>query len=303
MKKAIKLSVVISAFNEEEKIKDCLESVVWADEIIFIDNSSTDATVRIAEKFVTKIFTRPNNLMLNVNKNFGFSKASGEWILCLDADERISAELKEEILSVIAQENSIKGYWISRKNIIFKKWIQHAGWYPDHQMRLFKKGFGKFEELHVHEMIKLEGEAGYLKNHLIHENYESIAHFIDKMITIYAPNEAKELIRKGYKLNYLDSIRFPAREFISRFFAREGYKDGFHGFILSLLMAFYHFIVFTLIWEQEQFRDVDNADFLSEIKEELVRIIKEIKYWMLKERIKKTKSFFLKLLLKIKSKI
>src|SRR3989344_5797566 len=135
-----KLSVAISAFNEERKIEDCLKSVSFADEIIFVDNSSTDQTLKIAKKYTLKVFTRENNLMLNVNKNFGFSKASEEWILSLDADERITDELKKEIKSIIKNnKKDVNGFWIPRKNKIFGKWMEHTGWYPDYQLRLLKK--------------------------------------------------------------------------------------------------------------------------------------------------------------------
>ena len=302
MKTDKKISVVVSAFNEEKKIKDCLNSVRWADEIIFVDNSSTDDTKKIASGFTSKIFTRENNLMLNVNKNFGFSKATGDWILCLDADEQIPVELKDEILSILSLDIDVVGYWIARKNIIFGKWIEHSGWFPDHQMRLFRRGTGKFQEQHVHEMIQVQGKTEYLKKPMIHNSYETIFQFLHKTITIYAPNEAKELVRKGYVFNYLDSLRFPVKEFTSRFFAREGYKDGFHGLMLSFFMAFYHFIVFSFIWEQGGFKKMESVDVLSDIETDSKKVKEEMSYWILKEKIKRTKNPLLKLLVKIKSK-
>ena len=145
------LSVIISAWNEEAKIKRCLASVSWADEIIFVDNSSTDETSRIAKQFTSKVFKRPNNPMLNVNKNFGFSKATSDWILSLDADEEITKELAQEIRSAINAQNELSGYWIPRKTILFGKWIMHGLWWPDKQLRLFKKNKGKFPGIHVYE--------------------------------------------------------------------------------------------------------------------------------------------------------
>lgn len=293
-----KLSVVISAFNNEDKIKDCLESVKWADEIVFVDNSSTDKTLDIAKKYTSKVFVKPNNKMLNINKNFGFSKATGDWILSLDSDERVTPSLCHEIKNQISniKNNEINGYWIPRKNIIFGKWIQHTGWYPDHQLRLFRNGKGRFEEKHVHEMIKAEGETGYLKNNMIHYNYDSIMHFLSKMANIYAPNEAEQKIVNGYIFNWRDTIRFPVGEFLSRFFAREGYKDGFHGLMLSVLMAFYHFIVFANIWEMQKFNDPTDDKFLDEMKSELNKSHQQIRFWSSKERIKQIKNPFKKIL-------
>lgn len=298
----IKLSVVISAFNSEDKIKDCLESVKWAWEIIFVDNSSTDRTLDIAKKYTSKVFVKPNNKMLNINKNFGFSKAKGDWILSLDSDERVTPELQKEIVSILGQrpktndQRLTNGYWIPRKNIIFDKWIQHTGWYPDHQLRLFRNGKGKFEEKHVHEMVKVEGETGYFKNNIIHYNYDTIMQFLSKMANIYAPNEAEQKIANGYIFNWRDAIRLPIGEFLSRFFAREGYKDGFHGLMLSVLMAFYHFIVFANIWEMQKFNDPTDDKFLDEVKNELDKSHEQIQFWSSKERIKQIKNPFKKAL-------
>ena len=313
MKKNL-LSVVVSVFNGEKELNDCLKSVSFADEIIVINNSSTDKTEEIARRYTDKIFTRPNNPMLNVNKNFGFSKAVGEWVLCLDADERITPELQKEIKSTIEQlaslrnglnNGTIDGYWIPRKNIIFGKWIEHTGWYPDYQLRLFRRGKGRFPEEHVHEMVKIQGEVGYLKNHIVHYNYDTISQFLRKLGTIYAPNEAEQLIKNGYNFDWRDAIRFPVKEFLSRFFAREGYRDGFHGLMLSLLMAFYHFIVFFYIWEKHKFKQINDETMLAETEKEIVRSSKDLFFWFSKERTKLIKNpvskIFHKILRKVKS--
>lgn len=294
------ISVVISAYNEEKKIQECLESIKWADEIIIVNSGSTDKTVDKAKKYTEKIFTRLNNPMLNINKNFGFSKASSDWILSLDADERITEDLKEEILSVISNKNEINGYWIPRENIIFNKWIKHAGWYPDYQLRLFKKNKGKFPEVHVHEMIEIEGKTENLTKNIRHYNYESIFQFIQKMNLIYVSNEAEVLLKKNYKFDYLDAIRFPLKEFLSRFFAREGYKDGFHGFMLSILMAFYHFCIFAVIWEKQGFKEIDDKDMVKNIEKEFNASQKDILFWFRSEKIKSAKNIIEKSLLKIK---
>lgn len=301
----IKLSVVILTFNSQDKIEDCIKSASFADEIIVVDGTSTDETLEIVRKYTKKIFARPNNLMLNINKNFGFSKASGEWILCLDSDERITSELAEEIkLKTQGSDIETDGFWIPRKNIIFGKWMEHTGWYPDYQMRLFKRGKGKFPEEHVHEMIEVEGNGDFLKNDMIHESYENIFQFINKLATIYARNEAEQLLKKGYVFNWKDAIRFPVKEFLSRFFAREGYKDGFHGLMLSLLMAFYHFIVFSYIWENHKFEQISNKDILIETEKEMVKSSKDMFFWFSREKTKLIKNpiskIFHKALRKIK---
>jgi glycosyltransferase involved in cell wall biosynthesis len=299
MSKNIKLSVVVSTYNGESRLAKCLDSVKEiADEIIVVNSGSTDKTESVAKKYTKKVYTRPNNSMLNINKNFGFSKASGEWILNLDDDEQITPELTNEIKQILdkGENGNIKGYWIPRKNIIFGKWIEHTGWYPDYQMRLFKKGYGEFPEKNIHELIKINGEIGYLRNPMIHYNYQSIHQFLNKFRIIYAPEEAKEYIAKGYKVKYLDAIRFPSEEFLSRFFVREGYKDGLHGLILSMLMAFYHFVIFILIWEEQGFKEYDNKDFFNEIHAETKNVGLKFEYWFLTVFINQTKSQTKKLL-------
>ncbi|GDX61794.1 glycosyl transferase [Candidatus Levyibacteriota bacterium] len=296
-----KISVVISAYNEDSMIKDCLESVKWADEIIFINNSSQDNTINIAKKYTDNIFNRENNLMLNINKNFGFSKAKGEWILSLDADERISPQLVDEIQKKIKEDDRFTSYNIPRKNIIFGKWIEHAGWYPDYQIRLFKNGKGRFKEEHVHEMITSEGDVGTLENSLTHYNYTSIRQFIHKHANIYAPNEADQLLKNGYIFSWQDVIRLPFKEFLSRYFAREGYKDGFHGLILSLLMGFYHLVILSYIWEKKGFPQIVEANMIM-VKDEIKKSSKDLNYWINDHDIKKEENIIKKIYKKIKYK-
>lgn len=296
------LSVVITAHNEEKKIEDCLRSVKFTDEIIFIDCSSTDKTATIAKKYTKHIFKRENNLMLNVNKNYGFSKAKHEWILSLDADERISPELSYEIKKIVKENPKVDGYWIPRKNIIFGKWIEHTGWYPDHQFRLFRKNKGKFAEKHVHEMIHIDGESDYLKEHIEHLNFENISQFIQKQFLLYAPNEADQLIENGYSFNFFDAIRMPMKEFLSRFFARQGYKDGFYGLMLSLLMASYHLVIFSLLWEKKGFKQLEEKDVLLIFNNETKTFKKELIYWISELKIKSAKNIVSKIRLKLKRK-
>lgn len=305
----VKLSVVITAYNEEEKIRECLESVKsLADEIIIVDNSSTDNTAAIAKKYTKKIFTQKNDpLNIDIKKNFGFGKATGEWILSLDADERVTPELAKEIRSVIDRrqsslEESIVGYWIPRKNIIFGKWMRHTGWYPDYQLRLFRKGKGAYKQTHVHEPLALDGHTAYLQEPMVHEHYKTLHEFVNKSINTYVPNEAEAKLAKGYQFSYLDVVRFPFNEFLGRFFAREGYKDGLHGLVLSLLMASYHLMIFVYIWEKQKFVEETHGEFLDTLRIEARRSFRELMYWFLTEKVSATKNFSRKYILKIQKK-
>ena len=313
-----KISVVISAYNEEEKIEACLKSVDFADEIIVVNNSSTDKTEEIAKKYTRNIYEQKNDpSAIDLQKNFSFSKATGDWILSLDADEEVSKELADEIRQVLDRSSSlsenpktkneeqraINGYWIPRKNYIFGKWIEHSGWYPDYQLRFFRKGKGKYTNKHVHEDLSIDGETMNLNNHIIHQNYDTIGDFINKTVNLYAVNEAEEKLRKGYSFSYFDAIRFPLGEFLSRFFARKGYKDGFHGLMLALLMSFYHLIVFAFIWEKKGFKEYEGEKFLDNTEKEFRRAGKEIFFWISKEKMEDIKNPIKKNLYKISRKI
>lgn len=298
-----KLSIVISAYNEQKKIRACLESAKFADEIIFVDNSSVDKTVKIAKEYTKKIYIQPNEpTRIDLQKNLGIEKATGDWVFVLDADEQITPELARELKDLMKHDpEGINGFWIPRKNIIFDKWIQHSGWYPDPQLRLFRKGKGKYEKVHYHEPIAVSGEKGKLSEHILHRNFEQIGQFLYKCLLVYAPNEADELIRKGYVFNYKDAIRLPVKEFLSRYFAREGYKDGFHGLMLALLMAVYHFTIFANLWEKKKF--IDAEDSLPHFEEEAREAGKEIGFWITKRKIDEEKLLFKKVSMKIKRKL
>jgi (heptosyl)LPS beta-1,4-glucosyltransferase len=243
------------------------------------------------------VISQENKKMLNINKNVGFEHASGEWILNLDADEVVAPELAEEIKKIITNNPSENGFWIRRKNILFGKWIQHGLWYPDKQLRLFRKSKGKFPCVHVHEYIAVEGGTGDLQGHIHHTNYETISQFLYKMDTLYTESEVSTRMSAGYILSWMDAIRFPVADFVKVYFSQKGYQDGLHGLVLSLLQSFYALVVFAKLWEKNQFVDVSIAP--EEITKELRGAKKEVSYWMLTHQLETTSSGFKKVWLKI----
>lgn len=281
----MKLSVVIAAHNEASEITDCLQSVhQLADEIILVDNQSTDATAKIAKEYSVKVYPHSNDpLRLNRSKNFGFTKAKADWILSLDADERVSPELAKEINKFVSDEikqaTSYTAYQMPRRNIVFGQWIQHGLWYPDEQIRLFKKGQAKFPGAHNHEKLQVKGAVGQLSGHLIHYNYRSVSQYIRKINDVYSDNEVENFIKSGKEVYWYDAIRMPFSDFLTNFFAREGYKDGLHGLILSLLQAFYTFVVFAKIWEKQNFPAYNSDQFLSQVTREFKSKTQEYNYW------------------------
>jgi len=308
-----KISVCLATFNEEKNIKDCLESVrQLVDEIVIVDGTSTDKTVEIAssigrsasgrKKPNIKIIIRENPLMFHINKQKAFEMATGDWILYLDADERVTPELKKEIQSATHTKQH-NGFWIPRKNIIFGKWIKNSFWWPDYQLRLFKRGKAYLPCKSVHEQPRLTGKAGYLKNPLIHYNYQTVSQYIKRLNDLYTENDVRVFLAEKKKISWHDAIRFPVKEFLATFFAREGYKDGVHGLVLSILQAFSAFVTFAKVWETQGFKEIKEEKFLEKAEQELARVRKELRYWFLTSLISKESSFPKRVVLRIKRRL
>ncbi|MBI5019232.1 glycosyltransferase family 2 protein [Candidatus Gottesmanbacteria bacterium] len=278
------ISVVISTYNRADSLARTLASLRPLDpEIIVIDNESSDATSEVAKRYHAKVFKRPNNLMLNVNKNFGFSKATGDWILCLDDDEELTPELAREIKDAIKTDR-VAGFWIPRKNIIFGKWMKYGIWWPDRQLRLFRRGEGKYAEKHVHEYVEVAGMTETLTSAYTHHNYDSISQYLNKMQNIYTENELKKYEAAGYRVSWRDAVRFPVSDFLKLYFAQSGYKDGLHGLVLAMLQAFYSFVIFVKLWEKEKFREIDI--YPDHAMGEFAHSGKEISYWITTTKIR-----------------
>lgn len=279
------LSVVLSVHNEESVLDGALKSVKEiADEIIIVNNESTDNSVKVAKKYTKNILEHKNNpLILNQAKNYGFSKAKSDWILSLDPDERVSPELAKEISAIQHSEfnihNSPTGYWMPRKNKIFGKWLVGGIWWPDYQLRLFRRGLGKFPAKHNHEFLTVDGETAYLQNPLVHYSYTSIIQYVEKFTYTYLENEVRNQIAAGKKIHWYDAIRMPSSDFVINFFVRQGYKDGLHGLILALLQASYMFLVFARIWEIQGQPGYENKRFTDEVTNEWKRSMREYIHW------------------------
>ncbi|MBN1383309.1 MAG: glycosyltransferase family 2 protein [Elusimicrobia bacterium] len=247
-----KLSAVLIVRNEEENIKQCLESIKWADDIILIDQKSTDRTVELARAYTDKIFITEPKGICNPDRVFGIQKAKNDWILILEADERVAPELKNEIQSVITENNSAEaGYYLPVKSFFCGRWIKHCGWYPGYILRLFRKGKVSFPA-GLHTFGQAEGKCGYLKNALLHYSYPTISHYFPKFnryTTQWAREEYKKGIRisgKNFIFNFL--IR-PLYWFFRKYFLLQGYRDGFRGFFISFSSALTVFVSYAKLWE------------------------------------------------------
>jgi len=299
-----KISVVVNTFNEEKNIVRCLNSVKWADEIVVVDMHSTDKTRELAKKFTSNVFLHEQVGYVEPARNFAIKKATGDWILIVDADEEIPAHLAQRLQSLIVEKPEVSIVSLPRKNMIFGKWIQHSGWWPDHLIRFFKKGTVTWKN-EIHSVPQTEGNLLSLtgeENAIVHHNYDTIGQFLHKNLEVYAAQEAAEIAQKGYTFDYRDAVRFPLKEFLSRYFAREGYKDGFHGLMLAILMSVYHFTIFAYLWEKKKFVDERPAG-LQSFGHDVQDAGREVKYWVNTKRLEEERNTLKRILLKVKRKL
>ncbi|MEK7701698.1 MAG: glycosyltransferase family 2 protein [candidate division NC10 bacterium] len=242
-----RLSVVVIAKDEEERLRGCLESVTWADELIVVDAESADKTVQVAREFTDRVYVRPWPGFAT-QKNFGLEQATGDWILSLDADEEVPPELREEIEAVLAG-GGCAGYRMPRRNLFWGRWVRHGGLYPDWQLRLFRRGRGRFVERAVHESVEVKGPVGRLRAALVHRSYRDIADFLARAER-YSTLAAEEWARRGRPARLADLVLRPAGRFLSMYVVRAGFLDGRRGFLLAALYAYYVFIRSAKVWER-----------------------------------------------------
>ncbi|MCB0193128.1 MAG: glycosyltransferase family 2 protein [Anaerolineae bacterium] len=241
-----KIIATILTKNVAQHIGDCIKSVQWADVVTLEDTFSDDGTVEIARELGTEIF-QSDFVNFAVARNTALENAKalgGDWIFFIDADERVTPALKDEILQIIAQDEK-PGWWVPRYNVMWGHVMKGGGWYPDHQLRLMKIDKASYDpEREVHETVMLDGEAGYLREHLVHYNYDSLAQFKEKQ-SRYIDFEAKILKDKGIRAKPWTYLTMPIREFRRRYVTMGGYKDGQVGLQICMLMSWYMFITYV----------------------------------------------------------
>ena len=243
-----RLSVVVVTHNEEEHLRACLESVAWADDLVVVDAESTDKTAQIAREFTDRVFVRPWPGFA-AQKNFGLAQAAGDWILSLDADEEVAPELRGAIQRLLAAGDGPAGYRIPRRNIFWGRFVRHGGLYPDHQLRLFRRGLGRFLERAVHESVEVRGPLGVLDAPLVHRSYRDLADFLARADR-YTTLAAEEWVAAGRGVRATDLVLRPAGRFLAMYVFRAGFLDGWRGFLLAVLYAYYVFIRSAKIWER-----------------------------------------------------
>ncbi len=246
----IPLSVVILAKNEEGNIKDCLASVAdWADEIIVVDDESTDKTVEIAQSFGARVLHRKMDIE-GRHRNWAYAQAKNKWVLSLDADEMILPELRDEIEKVLSGP-SYEAYTIPRRNHIGNYWVKHGGLYPAAQLKLFLKDRFRWEEVEVHPRAHLDGKTGHLTKDMVHKTYRDFGHFLTKL-NGQTTLEAKKWINTNRQMTLGRAVWRTLDRFPRTFFGKKGYKDGFIGFMVAFFASLYQIISYAKYWEMKR---------------------------------------------------
>jgi glycosyltransferase involved in cell wall biosynthesis len=245
------LTVTIITLNEAANIRAALESVAWADEIIVIDAHSHDETTAIARRFTDHVITRewPGYV---AQKNYAASLASNDWILSVDADERVTVELAREIKALMAGEPSSAGYRVPRASYYLGRWIRSTDWYPDYQLRLYDRRRAGWQGKYVHESVQAtSGGVSDLQADLLHYPYRDVAHHL-ATIDRYTSLAAKQMQEAGRRTSMWQLALHPPAAFLRNYVVRGGIRDGAAGFVVSMLNTYYVFLKFVKLWERQR---------------------------------------------------
>jgi glycosyltransferase involved in cell wall biosynthesis len=243
-----KISATVITYNEQANIGQCLESIRWVDEIVVVDSGSTDRTVEIARNYTERVIINPWPGYI-AQKNFALKQASHEWILCLDADERVTPELKGEIISEINLEKGIVGYYIKRHTYYLGRWINHGGWYPDYKLRLIRKGEARWDGVDPHDKLVTHGKTGYLKGEILHYTYRDFSHQL-RVIDRFSEVAVQEGLKRGARFSVWKALLHPPLKFVECYVYKLGFLDGLPGLIIAIASSFYVFVKYIKLWER-----------------------------------------------------
>jgi len=244
-----RIAVVIITKDEERNIAACLESVQWADERIVVDAESRDRTVEIAKQHATQVHVKPWP-GYGPQKNFGMEQARAEWILIVDADERVTPALREEIGRIVngGVPADVAGFEIPRRNYFYGRWIRGGGIYPDFQLRLIRKSAGRYDDVLIHEHLQLRGRIERLRNPMDHDSVPSVRDHVRKMMR-YTTLGAQEKLKSRSCVTCLDVGGHHLGTILKTYLLRGGYRDGIHGVIVALFAGMHTFVKYAKAWE------------------------------------------------------
>ena len=245
-----KLTVLIPCCNEEDNIADCIESVLWADEVFVVDSYSTDGTLEIVRQYDARL-VQHEYVNSAKQKNWAIPQATHEWVMVLDADERVTPELRARVESILAGDPPHDAYAIKRMTWLFGKLIRHCGWHKDCLTRLFRRDAGRYEDLEVHADVKVPGSVGRIEEHFVHYTNESLRQYFEKFGR-YTSLAAADLYRKGAPASFWRLTARPVWRFFRMYVLRLGFLDGMHGLVLCGLSAMVVFTKYAKLWEMRR---------------------------------------------------
>lgn len=245
-----KLSVIIITKNESANIRACLESVAWADEIVVVDSASADGTLEIAREFTPQVHVHADWPGFGAQKNRALDYASKDWVLSLDADERVTPELRAEIEAVLLNARA-DGYEIPRLSSFCGRFMRHSGWHPDYVLRLFRRGKARFSDALVHESVQLQGSAARLRQPLLHYSYRDFEDVLSKLNS-YSSAASAMLQRRGKRGGLAQAILHGLWAFIRTYFLRAGFLDGREGFMLAVMNAENSYYRYIKLWLKQK---------------------------------------------------
>jgi len=253
------ITVIVPTFNEEGNLRACLESVTWADDIFVVDSFSTDRTLEIAREFTDHI-VQHEYVNSATQKNWAIPQCTTDWIMVVDADERVTPELRDRIQGILAGGAEHDGFYLKRMTIFFGRLIRHCGWHRDYLIRLWRRGKGRYEDLHVHADVIVDGSVGRIEECLLHDTYKSFDHYLEKFGR-YTTWSAQDLYDRGRRATWVNLTLRPAWRFVRMYILRHGFLDGKHGLILCSLATFSVFMKYAKLW------DMRRRDALAEAAE------------------------------------
>jgi glycosyltransferase involved in cell wall biosynthesis len=243
----VPLSVVILAKNEAGRLRECIESVRWAAEVLVVDDESTDDTVPLAESLGARVVRRKMDIE-GRHRNWAHAQAAHEWILSLDADERVTPELAAEIARQFLAGPSHELYSIPRRNYIGARWLRYGGWYPSAQLKLFKRSIFRWEETTVHPRAFSDSPVGTLAGDLIHLTYRDIRDFVDKM-NRQTTLEAQKWVADRRRMSLGKAVWRSVDRFFRAYIGKRGYRDGYLGYVMAVMGGMYQFVSYAKYWE------------------------------------------------------
>lgn len=242
-----RLTVIVPTYNEEENLRDCLESVRFADDVFVVDSFSTDGTLEIARAYTDHV-VQHEYVNSATQKNWAIPQVKSDWVMVVDADERVTPELRLRIEKILAEGTPYDGFYVRRMTVFFGRLIRHCGWHRDYLVRLWRSGRGRYEDLEVHADVIVAGRVGRLHEHLLHDTYRSFSHYMEKFDR-YSTLAAKDLYNQGRQANWVNLTLRPLWRFVRMYFVRRGFLDGKHGLVLCGLAAFNVFVKYAKLWD------------------------------------------------------